>query len=92
MSVLGTTKHSSCNQWIDTWHYSYIVLYCKADATIINADNTILEANSAITGDDSSILKADNAILKVDSSILKADSDILQAVYYPHRTAITASV
>ena len=27
MSVLGTTKHSSCNQCIDTWQYSYIV-YC----------------------------------------------------------------
>ena len=26
MSVLGTTKHSSCNQCIDTWQYSYIVI------------------------------------------------------------------
>ena len=28
MSVLGTTKHSSCNQCIGTWQYSHIVLYC----------------------------------------------------------------
>ena len=28
MSVHGTTKHSSCNQCIDTWQYSYIILYC----------------------------------------------------------------
>ena len=27
MSVLGTTKHSSCN-CIDTWQKSYFVLYC----------------------------------------------------------------
>ena len=25
MSVLGTAKHSSCNQCIDTWQYSCIV-------------------------------------------------------------------
>ena len=31
MSVLGTTKHSSCNQCIDTWQESYcMVLYMCA--------------------------------------------------------------
>ena len=29
MSVLGTTEHSSCNQCIDIWQYSCIVLYCS---------------------------------------------------------------
>ena len=36
MSVLGTAKHSSCNQCIDTWQSSCIVLsgdekYCDLD-------------------------------------------------------------
>ena len=30
MSVLGTTKHSSCNQCIDTWQQSYIVFLVPA--------------------------------------------------------------
>ena len=31
MSVLGTTKHSSCNRCIDTWQYSYIVFILNWD-------------------------------------------------------------
>ena len=31
MSVLGTTKYYSCNQCIDTWQESYIVLRIGAE-------------------------------------------------------------
>ena len=37
MSVLGTTKHSSCNQCVDTWHYSYIVLYFALNSSFSGA-------------------------------------------------------
>ena len=32
VSVLGTTKHSSCNQRIDTWQSTCIVLYLHDSA------------------------------------------------------------
>ena len=46
MSVLGTTKHSSCNQCIDTWQYSCIIVYSKLLSVQLEFRAVVLYAQS----------------------------------------------
>ena len=56
MSVLGTTKHSSCNQCIDTWQSSGIVLLVKSEHT------SFLRVLCAGVGTSSAAARCHNAI------------------------------